>query len=89
MLTITDEHKPYAQNIANQLSQHGLRVIMDKSSDPISGQIKAAQIAKIPWMLIIGNKEVENDTIALRTRDGKQQFGLTIDKLLKISSESQ
>jgi len=44
---------------------------MDNSSDPISGQIKHAQLERIPWMIVIGKKEVENNTITLRFADGK------------------
>ena len=83
ILTITDEQKPYAQQLLSVLKQHGLRVELDESSDPISAQIKDAQLKKIPWMLVIGKKEVENNTITLRYHDGKQEFGLTLEMLLQ------
>ena len=56
---------------------------MDQSSEQISAKIKTAQLQQVPWMLILGAKEVENGTIALRPREGKQEFGLSIDQLLK------
>ena len=88
ILTITDEQKPYAQELCNTLKEHGIRVQMNESSDPLSGQIKEAQLAKVPWMLIIGKKEVENKTITLRYQNGKQEFGLTENALLeKINQE--
>lgn len=83
MLTITDEHKTYAHSIEQALKQHGLRVAFDDSSDQISGKIKRAQTEQIPWMLVIGQKEVENSTITLRHRDGKQEFGLTLEAVLE------
>lgn len=83
VLTITDEQKEYAQKIYNALKQQGIRVIMDESTDPISGKIKNAQLQQIPWMLVIGNKEVENNTITLRYVTGKQEFGLTLEQLLQ------
>ena len=58
--------KPYAQKIMDQLKEHGLRVEIDETSDQISGKIKRAQEEKIPWMLVIGQKEVDNNTITLR-----------------------
>ena len=58
-----------------------MRVSVDKSSDPLAGKIKSAQLEKVPWMLVIGQKEVDNNTITLRYATGKQEFGLTIESL--------
>jgi len=87
ILTVTDEQKPYAQELYNTLKEHGVRVEIDNGSDPLSGQIKDAQMKKIPWMLIIGNKEVENKTITLRYQNGKQEFGITQNELLEKINE--
>lgn len=83
ILTISDEQKPYAQNLCNFLQEHGIRAEVNTSSDSLSGQIKDAQLKKVPWMLVIGKKEVENNTITLRKHDGKQEFGLTQEQLLE------
>ena len=83
VLTITDDQKPYAQSVVEKLKKQGSRVHMDESSDPISGKIKVAQLEQIPWMLIVGKKEQENNTVTLRYLDGKQEFGLTLDKLVE------
>jgi len=88
VLTITDEQKPYAQKICKTLQDKGLRIELDQSSDTLSGQIKDAQEKKIPWMLVIGKKEVENNTITLRTSNGKQEFGLSLQDLLTKSADS-
>ncbi len=82
ILTITDAQKEYARDLMMKLKEHGLRAELDTSSDQISGQIKTAQIERIPWMLVIGKKEVEQNTITLRHLDGKQEFGLTLDALV-------
>lgn len=87
VLTITDDQKEYAQLVANQLTEADLRVEVDCSSDPISGQIKTAQLLNIPFMLVIGKKEVENKTVTVRYLDGKQEFGLTIEQLLEKTTE--
>jgi len=87
ILTITDEQKPYAENILKKLQENNIRVEMDNSSDQISAQIKNAQMEKIPWMLVVGKKEVENNTITLRYRNGKQEFGLTLDQILQKATE--
>lgn len=88
ILTITDDQKVYAQEIADVLFEIDIRVEIDKSSDPISGQIKRAQIERVPWMLVLGKKEMENKTITLRDLDGKQEFGLKLeDILIKVKNE--
>lgn len=87
VLTITDEQKEYGESILNALFASGMRVDMDESSDPISGKIKSAQLEQIPWMLIIGKKEVANNTITLRSLDGKQEFGILLEDLLKRALE--
>ena len=82
VLTITDNQMPYAQDIEKKLKDAGLRVSLDHSTDPISGKIKVAQTQQIPWMLVVGAKEVENGTVTLRYRAGKQEHGLSLEQLL-------
>jgi threonyl-tRNA synthetase len=82
LLTITDDQKEYAQNVLQQLQTYNIRVAMDETSDPISGKIKTAQLEKVPWMLVMGQKEMDNNTITLRYRNGKQEFGLTLQDVL-------
>src|SRR5579872_533792 len=82
-LTITDDQKEYAAEIMHALFDHGVRVQMDTTSDAISGQIKRAQLERVPMMLVIGKKEVENKTVTLRDLDGKQEFGVTYADLVQ------
>lgn len=83
ILTITDEQKPYAQDVLEKLKAAGIRAEIDLSSDPLSGQIKSAQLEKIPWMLIIGKKEVANGVVTLRFQDGSQEPNLSLQTLLE------
>jgi len=87
VLTITDDQKDYALSILKQLKKAGLRAEMDMSSDQISAKIKTAQLEKIPWMVVLGKKEVEQNTVTLRNFDGKQEFGLSIEQLLEKAKE--
>ncbi|MFH1831673.1 MAG: threonine--tRNA ligase [bacterium] len=87
ILKITDEQQNYARTLQARLKKAGIRVTLDESSDQISAQIKRAQMAKIPWMLVVGKKEQEQNTITLRTLDGKQQFGLTLDVILEQAEQ--
>lgn len=83
ILTITDDQNPYAQTLLEALKTAGIRAEVDLSSDPLSGQIKTAQLEKIPWMLIVGKKEVANNTVTLRYVDGTQEANLTLPALLE------
>jgi threonyl-tRNA synthetase len=83
VLSITDEQQAYAQQIMDLLKKHDIRCELDTSSDPISGKIKRAQQERIPWMLVVGMKEVANNTVALRYLDGRQEFGITHEQLLE------
>lgn len=82
VLTITDDQKEYAQTLVDALKKVNVRVELDPSADPISGKIKAAQLDRVPWMLVIGAKEMEQGTVTLRHNDGKQEFGIKVDDII-------
>lgn len=81
IIPITEKQFEYSKEIYQTLKQAGLRCEFDESSEPLSAKIKVAQLERIPWMLIIGQKEVDNKTITLRHVDGKQEFGLTLEQI--------
>ena len=83
ILPITDAQQSYARSLFDTLKNQGFRVELDQSSDPIGAKIKDAQLAKIPWMVVVGQKEVDAGTLTLRLSDGTQQFGITHDMLLE------
>ncbi|MFC1894765.1 threonine--tRNA ligase [Candidatus Dependentiae bacterium] len=87
ILTITDNQKEYAKKIYKKLFDAGIRVELDESGDQISAQIRNAQIKEVPWMLVIGKKEQEKETVSLRTLDGKQEFDFVVEDLLKKAEE--
>ena len=88
VLTITEEQREYAEDVRNQLREDGLRVELDAGADQIGAKIKRAQLERVPWMVVIGGKEVEAGTVTLRGLDGKQQFGLTVGKLVAMAREA-
>lgn len=83
ILTITDMQKEYARLIEDSLKKHGIRVITDMSSDPLQGQIKIAQQEKVPLMLVLGAKEMAQNTVSIRYPDGKQELHVTMDKFIE------
>lgn len=87
VLPITSEQFEYAANIANTLKKAGYRVMLDESCEPLSAKIKVAQLERIPWMLVVGQKEQEANTITLRHVTGKQEFGLTLETILEMAQK--
>jgi len=89
ILTITDAQKDGAAQLYRDLKERGLRVELDETSDPLAGKIKSAQLEKVPWMLIIGKKEAESNTVTIRHHDGKQEPGVSRENLyIKIQEHS-
>ncbi|MFN4194794.1 MAG: threonine--tRNA ligase [Thermosynechococcus sp.] len=68
LLPVGDEQRPYAERVAAQLREQGVRVSVDRSGDRLGKQIRNAETQKIPVMGIIGAKEVESETVSIRTR---------------------
>jgi len=89
VLPITDDQKEYADGIIKTLSDYGLRVELDESAEPLSAKIKVAQLARIPWMLVLGEKEAASSTITLRHVSGKQETNLTIEQILEKANQLQ
>ena len=71
LLTIADRHIPYAQNVAAALEKEGIRVVTDFRNEKIGAKIREAQMMKIPQMWVVGDKEVQDETVSVRHRDGQ------------------
>lgn len=78
MVPIADRHVDYAQKAANELRVAGLRVEVDGGSERMNKKIRNAQLQKIPYMLVIGDNEVENGTVAVRTRDNEDRGAVAL-----------
>jgi threonyl-tRNA synthetase len=70
ILNITDDQAEYCEELYRQLRLAGMRVEKDLRNEKLNYKIREAQVAKIPYMLIVGDKEKEDQTITLRRRDG-------------------
>jgi len=77
VLTVTDNQIPYAQTVFDELRGAGLRVQKDFRNEKLGFKIREAQLQKAPYMLVIGDKEVETKTLAPRFRDGKNIPAMT------------
>jgi threonyl-tRNA synthetase len=81
VIPIADRHNEAATELAGVLRRRGLRVEVDDSSNRMQNKIRMAQEQKVPWMLVLGDREVEARTVAPRSRSGQQQAALGWDEL--------
>jgi threonyl-tRNA synthetase len=89
ILNITDDQLEYCEKIYNQLRKAGIRVEKDLRNEKLNYKIREAQMMKIPFMLIVGEKEKENGTLTVRLRDGKNLPPMKIVEFVeKVLSES-
>ena len=68
ILPITDKHVEYANKIKEELQEKGIRVEVDDRNEKTGYKIREAQLSKVPYMLIVGDKEMENGTVSVRDR---------------------
>ena len=91
ILPIGDEHIDYAKKLAEKYAAAGLRVTVDDSSNTIGYKIRATQMEKVPYMLVIGAKEMETDSVAVRNRAGetvtKTVDGFLADALVEVAEK--
>ena len=82
LLPITDNHADYADKIAQQLEESGVRVEKDLRNEKIGFKIREAQLQKIPYMIVLGDKEVESSTLGVRKRRSKETRTLDLKTFL-------
>ena len=84
ILNITDAQLDFTDKIYNELRQAGIRVEQDKRNEKLNFKIREAQLEKIPYMLIIGDKEVETNSVTVRLRNGKNLPAMTVADFAKL-----
>ncbi|MCI8471252.1 MAG: threonine--tRNA ligase [Clostridia bacterium] len=82
ILPITDNHQEYAKQLKQQLFQKGIRVELDDRNEKIGYKIREAQLQKVPYMLIVGDKEVEAKTVAIRSREEGDIGTMTVEDFM-------
>ena len=88
LLPITDQNQEYADGVFKKLTNSGFRVEKDLRNEKIGFKIRDAQLQKIPYMVIIGGKEQENKTLAVRKRRSKETITIEIDAFIgRLSAE--
>jgi threonyl-tRNA synthetase len=84
---ITDKQAPYVQKVQKTLKNHGFRVNADLRNEKIGFKIREHTIQKVPYLLVIGDKEIETQTVAVRARDGRDLGSMELEAFEKILAE--
>lgn len=78
LIPVADRHLPYAARIKDELKAMGVRAELDEQPGTMNHRIRQAQLDKVPYMLILGDREQENGAVSVRKRNGEQQNGLPL-----------
>ncbi len=87
LIPIADRHNPYANQVAQELEAAGMRVQVDERGERMNAKIRDAQNQKIPYMLVVGDREQEQGMVALRLRSGENPGPMTVETLLERSRQ--
>ena len=88
VITVADRHIPFGERVLERLKGAGLRVKSDFRNEKLGFKIREAQLQKIPYMIILGDKEVENEALTVRTRKGENLPLMSLeDFIAKVQEE--
>ena len=87
LLSIADSHREYARKIKDELEKIGIRVEIDERQEKIGYKIREAQLQKIPYMLVIGDKEIEENAVGVRSRKDGDIGQMKLEKFIKKMQE--
>jgi len=88
ILPISENHLEFAKEISKKLKDAGIRAELDNSDNGLGKKVRNAKVEKVPYFLVVGDKEIESKQISLENRDGKPTQTLKPDELLeKLSIE--
>ncbi|MBQ0798238.1 MAG: threonine--tRNA ligase [Porticoccaceae bacterium] len=87
VLNITDKQADYAVKITETLQNKGFRVINDLRNEKIGFKIREHTIQKIPYLLVVGDKEVETLSVAVRTREGEDRGSISVEQFAELLTE--
>ena len=88
VIPIADRHVDFAREVSQKLKQHDIRVDVDDRSERMNAKIRHAQLQKVPYMLVVGDKEAASDTASVRLRDGSDLGPTSIAALADMVREA-
>ena len=87
IVTVTDQHIPYGEKVYAQLQEAGIRIDKDFRNEKLGYKIREAQMQKIPYMLVMGDREVEGAQVSPRQRDGKNLGSMSVEGFIAQVTE--
>jgi threonyl-tRNA synthetase len=87
VIPISEKNNKYAQKIADELDKAGVRVEADLSANTMDYKVREAQMRKVPYMLVVGEKEEKAKSVAVRGREGKVEYGVKLPDFVKKITE--
>lgn len=87
VIPIADRHVDFAKEVGKRLKKAGLRAQVDSGAERMQAKIRSAQTQKVPYMLVIGDKEVEQGAVALRLRSGENPGPMPVDAFIHMAVE--
>src|SRR5262245_17635708 len=87
VLPISDRHLPYAQSVRDELTAVGLQAELDDRQEKIGYKIREAQLQKVPYMLVVGDREAADGTVSVRTRTGGDQGPKKVNEFVELAQE--
>ncbi|MBT3320667.1 MAG: threonine--tRNA ligase [Anaerolineae bacterium] len=88
LIPITDDHLDYAYEVKKKLELAGIRAEVAADSGRMNAKIRKAQKKKIPYMLVVGDKEMEASAVALRMRDGEDRGAIPVEEFITLATET-
>jgi threonyl-tRNA synthetase len=83
VIPIATRHDGYAEKVADRLREAGLRVEVDESRETLGKKVRAAQLDKVPYALVVGDKEEQGATVAVRDRAGTERRGVSLEEFVE------
>ncbi|HZA39683.1 MAG TPA: threonine--tRNA ligase [Actinomycetota bacterium] len=88
VIPVADRHLDYAHVVNARLRERGIRSEVDDSDNTMGAKIRHQQLQKVPYMLVVGDKEVDADTVSVRKRTGEESRGVAVDEFVeKLAAE--
>ncbi len=84
MIPVADRHNPYAREVAEKLKAQGFRVEVDERGERMQAKIRDAQVQKIPYMLVVGDKDQAAGTVSIRKRSGEDLKAKSLDEAVAL-----
>jgi threonyl-tRNA synthetase len=86
VIPIADRHRDYALQVEERLKAAGLRVMVDLRGERMNAKVRDAQLQKVPYMLVVGDKEQESDSVALRLRTNENIGAMTLAQFIDVAA---